>query len=82
MCIAIFIILYLIVFCLSIYILKKFSKTFDMNYDEEKTYANYDDWDSNSEAAVVFSMFWPLYWCITLVRKILGFTIKVVDKIK
>lgn len=75
-------ILYLIVSVLSVFILKKFPETFEMHYDGPKTYADYDDWDSNSEAAIAFSIIWPIYWGVNLIFLAFKKAVKLVDKIK
>jgi hypothetical protein len=32
------------------------------NYDGPKTYANYDDYSSNAQAFVTWSLAWPVVW--------------------
>ena len=51
--------IYLIGFLLALTFLKYFGKRLGIDYDnEEKTYANYDDWDNNEQAYFGFSIFW------------------------
>lgn len=51
--------IYLIGFLLALTFLKYFGKRLGIDYDnEEKTYANFDDWDNNEQAYFGFSIFW------------------------
>jgi hypothetical protein len=55
-----FIITYIIGFIITLFLFIKFGKKLGINYDVEKTYVNYDDWDSNAQAYTCFSLFWPI----------------------
>jgi hypothetical protein len=46
--------------------LKKFGKKMGFDYDKPKTYVNYDDWDSNADAYVAFSLGWFLFLPVML----------------
>lgn len=60
---------YIIGFFVSLFVLAKWGEShFDMNYDEPKTYVNHDDYDSNAQAALSFSIFWPLYFMIYFLK--------------
>ena len=58
----IFIEIYLIGFIMTLIFLSKFGKKLGMDYSQEKTYVDYDDYDSNLQAYTVFSLTWPLLW--------------------
>ncbi len=51
---------YLIGFVLTILFFVKFGKRIGFDYDVPKTYANFDDWSSNTEAYSFFSFTWPI----------------------
>lgn len=55
--ILILLVIYIIGFFISLIILHLFA---DCNYDEEKDYSNYDDWDSNAQAYAAWSVGWPI----------------------
>jgi hypothetical protein len=50
--------IYLIGFVISLTFLKYFGKRLGIDYDDEKTYADYDDWENNEQAYFGFSTFW------------------------
>jgi hypothetical protein len=55
-----FIITYIIGFIITLFLFIKFGKKIGFDYDVEKTYVNYDDWDSNAQAYTFFSLLWPI----------------------
>jgi len=57
------ILIYVVGYFVSVLALKKFGKAMDFDhYDEPKTYVNYDDYSSNAQAYMSFSIFWPFFW--------------------
>lgn len=72
---------YLLGIVTSIFLLSLFGKKMGMDYDEPKTYVNHDDWGSNAEAFFVFSLVWPLFWCVHFMVVITSFLINVTTKI-
>ena len=56
---------YFIGFLICLFILHKFKKELNIdNYDEEKSWADYEDYDSNAEAYTVWSIFWPIIFVV------------------
>lgn len=53
-------IIYPIGFLLTLTFFKFFGVKIGFDYDNEKTYAEYDDWDSNAHAFTTFSLMWPV----------------------
>ena len=60
--------------------LKYFGKKFLPDYDQEKTYADHDDWSSNAEAYTFFSLVWPLVGGILLIGGSVKFLVKTASK--
>lgn len=52
------VIIYIGGFVFSLLFFKLFGKKLGFDYSGEKTYANYDDYDSNAEAYASFSVGW------------------------
>lgn len=65
------IILYLLGMILTFGFWAKFGKVIGFDYSGEKTYVNYDDWDSNSQAYTAFSICWPIMVPILLIAGII-----------
>lgn len=42
-------------------------KYFGIDYDGEKSYADMDDWNSNAEAYVGWSLAWPIIWIFAFI---------------
>lgn len=54
-------------FLICLFILHKFKKQLNIdNYDNEKSWADYEDYDSNAEAFTVWSMMWPVILIVGL----------------
>jgi hypothetical protein len=54
---------------------------FDINYDVEKDYVNHDDWDSNNEAFLAFSISWPIFWLVMFFRYSHLLCLKLISKL-
>lgn len=55
-------VVYLIGYFTTLMALIKYAKSWGIgDYDEEKTYADYDDYNSNDEAWTSFSVIWPVF---------------------
>lgn len=68
--------IYLVGFILSLTFFKYFGVKIGFNYDDEKTYADYDDWDSNAQAFTAFSLFWPIIMPLLLIMGIIKIIFK------
>lgn len=55
---------------------KYFKKHFKIDYDAPKTYANCDDWSSNSEAYVALSLVWPMTLVILFIIHAVKFIVE------
>lgn len=55
---------------------------FGINYDVEKDYVNHDDWDSNNEAFLAFSISWPIFWFFMCFNYSLIISLKLVQKLQ
>jgi hypothetical protein len=68
--------LYIIGYPISLILLHKFHKNLGMDYNQPKTYVDYDDWDNNAQAFAAFSIAWPVFWILTLfmflIKKVLS----------
>lgn len=77
--------IYLIGYFVTLILLFKFKKQLDIDsYDEPKTYVNYDDWSSNAQAYVSWSILWPLVWLVfflIMIWKGLMLIAKAIEKI-
>ncbi len=63
---------YIIGYFITLFLLSKYGKSkLGIDYDKEKTYVNYDDWDSNAQAFTVFCIVWPLVYVILIILGIL-----------
>ena len=62
------IVIYVVGFFVSLFIWSKFGKKYWTDYDAEKTYADYDDWSSNQEAYTAFSLGWPIFLAVFILR--------------
>ena len=70
--------LYILMAFISMFIMHKWSKFLDLDsYDEPKTYATQDDYNSKSEAIAILSMFWPFVWLLLLVIGFIELPLKV-----
>ena len=56
-------------YILSLFILIKWGKKMGFDYSGEKTYANYEDYDSNAEAYTTISLF---SWAFIIVMLLVG----------
>jgi hypothetical protein len=62
-----FILGYVFGFVVSLMLMHKYKKQLGIdNYDPPHE-SYYDDWDSNAEAYIWFSLGWPLWWFIMLI---------------
>jgi hypothetical protein len=79
------IIIYVIGYFVTLILLFKFKKQLGIDsYNEPKTYVNYDDWSSNAQAYVSWSIGWPLVWVvftIAMICKGLMLIAKAIEKI-
>ena len=60
--------IYVVGFFLTLLFLKYYGKKMGFDYSEPKTYANHDDWNSNEEAYTAFSIIWPVFVLVNLLR--------------
>ena len=61
----------------SLWFLKHHAEIFQLgDYDEPKTYVNQDDYDSNAEAYVSFSLAWPMFYLVGLLVLIGRWSVK------
>ncbi len=81
MTILFYIIIYVVGYLASVVLMHKYHKQLDMNYNVEKTYANYDDWDNNAQAfagiSIIWFMFWTMILFIYLAKKVVKFSANV-----
>jgi len=68
--------IYVIGFFVSLIVWSIFGKKYWVDYNQEKTYANYDDWSSNAEAYTAFSLGWPITAAVAILRLTWGGLVK------
>jgi hypothetical protein len=56
-------VIYILGIILSIFFLKKFGKRIGFDYTPNKD-SYWDDWQSNTEAYLAFSIVWPLFFAV------------------
>jgi len=60
--------IYVVGFILTLLVLIKYGKSkFGIDYDKPKTYVNMEDYDSNTQAFIWFSIMWIIIIPITLI---------------
>ena len=81
MTILFYIIIYVLGYVASVILMHKYHKQLGMDYNVEKDYSNYDDWDNNAQAFAGISIAWFLFWGMTLfmylVKKVVKFSANV-----
>jgi hypothetical protein len=61
------IILYFLVGFISLLLMHMYKNELGINMYDPPHPAYYDDYDSNAQAYIFFSIFWPFFWLIKLV---------------
>lgn len=74
-------IVYLIGYILTLIFLSRYGKQLIGDFDEPKTYADYDDYESNNQAWTIFSALWPVYWVIFSISCVVTLISKISKKI-
>lgn len=59
-------IIYIVGVITSLFSIHKWKDNLEVNHYNNKEENEYDDWGSNAEAFLGFSIFWPLFWSIHL----------------
>ena len=66
-----YIIIYVVGYFLTLLFFKKFGKKIGLDYSGPRTYANYDDWGSNTEVYTFLSIFGIIKLLQMLTNKII-----------
>ena len=77
-----YIAIYVVGFLATLVFLIFFGKKNGINYDVPRNYTNYDDYSSNGEAYLAFSLVWFIFVPATLLIKSILRLIKLIDKVK
>ena len=77
-----YIAIYVVGFLATLVFLIFFGKKNGINYDVPRNYTNYDDYSSNGEAYLSFSLVWFIFVPATLLIKGILLLIKFIDKVK
>lgn len=64
--IGLILLVYVLGFFTSLWVLHTFKNELDVNHYDKPHPEYYDDYDSNAEAYVTFSLIWPLYWFMNM----------------
>jgi hypothetical protein len=62
------ILIYVLGFFTSLMVLHIFKNELDVNHYNPPHPAYYDDYNSNAEAFVSFSLIWPIFWFLNMLR--------------
>jgi hypothetical protein len=77
----IILLVYVLGFFLSILVLKKYAKQWDMDGYDPPHGDYYDDYSSNAEAYMSWSLGWPIFWLFTGIFGFFSLLKKLVQKI-
>ena len=77
-----YLVVYVVGFLATLVFLIFFGKKIGIDYDVPRNYTNYDDYSSNGEAYLAFSLVWFIFVPATLLIKSILRLIKLIDKVK